>query len=461
LRFQIAFDIAVKTRWIFLSGWLALGLNAASVASVGPDRAARLQTTLTPLGAERAGNAAGTLPAWTGPAASGPSAIDDAQPLYVVTAETAAKYAVNLSEGQRALLASLPGSYSLPVYPAHRRAGAPAGFYAGTLQNATHAFIDSSSPAPQAAITGIPFPVLSQQPSDAGLEAIWNHRLRWRGVSRTRQRMQITASTRGDLGVTRVLERQRFQSIDSAATDGYGVVLGFILRGVIEPRRLAGTIKLSYDPLQAAAVAWQRSPNQPRIQKTQSTGDDTPMIGAEGLFNEDQAEGFSGSPSRYDWKLLGKRELLVPYDAAGFDGAAPDDIFGPRHIRPGLARYELHRVHVVEARLKPTLSSPFARRVFYLDEDSWQVLLADLYDRSDRLVCVQEVHTRIGPEGQLVPTLETAYDLIGRRYFAAATTNRDTPIDYSEISADEFKPSHVEAWARRAGIVPADDRGTW
>jgi hypothetical protein len=439
-------------------GLLLLGAAASARAGVGPELAARLGNGLTPLGGTRAGNAAGTIPSWSGDAAIGSPPVDS-QPLLVVTKENAARYGAELSDGQRALLDRLPESYGLPVYPSRRQAGAPTAFNAGTLQNATRAFLDGTTPAPQNAIGGIPFPILSPPPTEAGLEAIWNHRLRWRGLSRTRRLTQITSSTRGDLGVSQVLERLRFQSIDSPPVDHYGTILTYVLRGVIEPKRLAGTVKLIDEPLQGMTAAWQRGPNQLHFDKTSSAGDDTPVIGTDGLFDEDQFEGFSGPPVRYDWKLLGTRELLVPYDAEHFDGAAPDDIFGPRHIRPTLAHYELHRVRVVEARLKPALIAPFTRRVFYLDEDSWQVLMVDLYDRSDTLVRVQEVHTRVGEQAALVPTLETVYDLPGKRYFGAAMTNRDGRVDFTEIPVDEFRPGHAVPWARRAGVVPADDRG--
>jgi hypothetical protein len=52
------------TRW-FAS--LTLSLLATSVlAAATPDEAAKLGSSLTPLGAEKAGNADGSIPAWTG-----------------------------------------------------------------------------------------------------------------------------------------------------------------------------------------------------------------------------------------------------------------------------------------------------------------------------------------------------------------------------------------------------------
>lgn len=428
-----------------------------AMAGVRPELAAKLDSELTPLGGLRAGDAAGRVPAWSGDSA-GAAGVAGETPLFVIDRDNAARYAEQLGEGQLVLLAALPESYSLPVYPAHRLANAPAAFIAGTRANATAASIEAADAPPQAAVAGIPFPILSTKATDAGLEAIWNHRLRWRGAGRSRVVMQVTSSTRGDLGVTRLREKLAFRPLDTA--DGRkDPVLSYLLRGVIDPPRLAGTVKLVYDTLKGPPLAWQRSPNQPKFEKTGGVGDDTAMIGSEGLFDEDQQEGFSGSPARYDWKLLGTRALYMPYDATDFEGAAPDDIFGPRHIRPGLARYELHRVRVLEARLKPQLIAPFARRVLYLDEDSWQVLAVDLYDRADTLARMQEVHTRVAADGALLPTLEVAYDLRGKRYFAAATTNRDGPVELTDFPAADFDPGKSVLWARRAGIVPATDPG--
>ena len=55
------------TKKLWQSGILTLSLLATSVmAAVSPDEAAKLGNTLTPVGAEMAGNADGSIPAWTG-----------------------------------------------------------------------------------------------------------------------------------------------------------------------------------------------------------------------------------------------------------------------------------------------------------------------------------------------------------------------------------------------------------
>lgn len=79
----------------------------AAAQSAAPDPNL-LKTTLTPMGAERAGNADGSIPEWTGGLVSPPLPPDqpvavhlfeDEQPLYTVNASNMAQYTALLSEG--------------------------------------------------------------------------------------------------------------------------------------------------------------------------------------------------------------------------------------------------------------------------------------------------------------------------------------------------------------------------
>src|SRR3954463_2787464 len=89
----------------------------------------RLGQDLTPLGAEKAGNADGSIPAWTGgittpPAgytkgAHHPDPFKDDQVLFTITAANADKYADKLTAGSVALLKAY-ADYSMPVYATHR-----------------------------------------------------------------------------------------------------------------------------------------------------------------------------------------------------------------------------------------------------------------------------------------------------------------------------------------------------
>ena len=104
---------------------LGLGSNLA-LAKITAEEAATLGgDTLTPVGAERAGNADGSIPPWTGgltefPAGyvEGERLVDpfaDEEPLFTITAENVDQYADKLTPGQIAMfkryLGTTPSRY--------------------------------------------------------------------------------------------------------------------------------------------------------------------------------------------------------------------------------------------------------------------------------------------------------------------------------------------------------------
>lgn len=442
----------------------ALLLAGAAEASVPPDTAARLGTSLTPLGGERAGNAAGTIPAWEGAPAPPPGwqpgnryadPYPDETPLLAIDQANAAGYAAHLSPGQQALLRRYAGSYRLTVYPGHRNYAAPDAYYAGTLRNASRAFLEKPGLPPSQAVAGIPFPF-----PGSGAEVAWNERLRWRGPGREGTYVQASVSEDGIASQVRLAERARFDAIDAAPYRKYGQVLACSAVAVFEPAKLAGAIRLVYDTLKPPPTAWQRSPGQRFISSSGSAGGDTPVLAANGLLDEDQVEGFSGAPDRYDWTLDGKRELYVPYNAyrahdAGFSYAA---LLGPHHLNPDAARYELHRVWVLQGRCRPEQSCQWPRRTLYLDEDSWQVLLAELYDRDDRLAVLQEMHWLMAYDQPApLPVLQVVYDLVNGRYLATGMNNQAPETRFIRPELDSLAPDEMSGWAHRIGAVPPRD----
>ena len=284
----------------------------------------------------------------------------------------------------------------MQVYPSRRSYSAPDAWYAGTFKNATRAYMDvtpdKSQATPQHAVAGIPFPILDNNP-DAGVEAVWNERLRWRGPGRERSYVVAGVGSDGAANLVRMHERLRFQSIDAPPENKkIGTVLEFSARVVLEPAALVGALKLEYDAVLPPPQVWQFSPGQFRISRVADGGGDTPALGANDMVDEDQFEGYEGSPARYQWTLLGKRELLVPYNAARLHarGLNYADLLSSHHLNPQLARYELHRVWVVQGKCRSGGPCAYLRRTLYLDEDSWTVLAAELYDREDRLAGYQE-----------------------------------------------------------------------
>jgi hypothetical protein len=96
---------------------LLFALTAASAsifAAVSEEEAATLKTTLTPMGAERAGSADGSIPAWDGgytapfpgvvPGRARPDPFAAEKPLYSISAKNMAAHLGKLTEGTQALL---------------------------------------------------------------------------------------------------------------------------------------------------------------------------------------------------------------------------------------------------------------------------------------------------------------------------------------------------------------------
>jgi hypothetical protein len=455
-------------------------LAATAAASVGPERAAQLQGRFTPLGGERGANAEGTIPAWDGglspqhrpenwqPGGRYVDPYPGDKPLLTIDKGNAATYAAKLSPGEQALLAQYPDSYRLPVYPTRRSYAAPDAFYTGTYHNALQAFLgdpgdkkDKDKPAdpagqvPLKAVAGIPFPF-----PDDGNEAMWNQRLRWRGTERQRIYLQMSVTPDGAASLVRLAERARYDSLEGTPRKHLGVVLAYTASAVFEPAKLAGTLKLVWDSLLPPGKVWQRSPGQVFINSTNEASGDTPALGANGLLHEDQSEGYSGSPGRYEWKLRGKRELFVPYNAYRLhdEAVAYSELPGAHNLNPDLARYELHRVWVVEGRCRPNASCAWPHRTLYLDEDSWAVLLAEVYASDDHLAQVQEVHTLMAwDQPVLLPALEAVYDLDSKRYLISGMNNQAPEVSFAPTEPDAFDADEMRSWAKKLGAVAPRD----
>jgi hypothetical protein len=86
-------------------------------------------------------------------------------------------------------------------------------------------------------------------------------------------------------------------------------------------------------------------------------------------------------------------------------------------MNPDLERWELHRVWVVEATLKEGKRHIYAKRVIYVDEDSWIIVATDQYDARGQLFVSQFMPTPFSYD-QLAPTtsLQYYYNFIAGNY---------------------------------------------
>lgn len=112
---------------------------------------------------------------------------------------------------------------------------------------------------------------------------------------------------------------------------------------------------------------------------------------AEGLPHIGKNANFCSNPAEYEWKYTGKREILVPYNC---DEASVDNEYDPQlHCpKPGSVRWEIRLVWIVEGALHKGESNVLILRRFYIDAESWLILLGEGYDHTGELVNFYMLH---------------------------------------------------------------------
>ena len=433
-------------------------------AKVSVADAAKLDNELTPVGAVRAGNPDGSIPAWTGGITALPAGYNKGdhhadpfgndQVLYTITGANYKEYVANLSPGQVKLFETYPDTYKMPVYPTRRSASYPDSVYAATKSNALNAELLQGGNGIQNATMGIPFPIPQN-----GLEAIWNHTLRFRGDAVTRFGGQAAVTEGGAYTIIGFEEQLMIKYAEAGLTPAQLMdenILFKFKQSVTKPSRLAGTALLVHetvDQVKTPRQAWTYNTGQRRVRRAPNVAYDTPGSATDGLRTTDDYDMYNGSPNRYNWELKGKQELYVAYNSYKLhsDQLTYDDILKSHHINPDLTRFEKHRVWVVEANLKDEFRHVYVKRVFYIDEDSWQVLVADSYDDRGGLYRVALAY---GLNYYEVPspwsTLEVYHDLNSRRYLATGLDNEEEMYDFSvELSDREFTPQALRREGKR------------
>ncbi|MDP6677581.1 MAG: DUF1329 domain-containing protein [Verrucomicrobiota bacterium] len=434
----------------------------AGVATATAQSAADLGKSLTPLGAEKAGNAAGTIPAWEGGITQPPSGYKsgdhhpdpfaDDKPSATINAANAEQYADNLTEGHKALLARYASTYKMPVYPTRRSASAPQDIYDATKANVASAKLVDGGNGVSGASRGAPFPL-----PKTGQEVIWNHLLRYRGLGGLRTVGQVAPTRSGNYTLVQLEEKFLWNYHQlGAATESVGNVLAYFEQKVTAPARLAGTILMVHetlDQVKESRRAWVYNTGQRRVRRAPQVAYDNPGTASDGMRTSDQLDMFNGGIDRYDWKLVGKREVYVPYNSYKLhsDSLKVADIVTPLHINQEHSRYELHRVWVVEATLKEGKRHIYAKRRFYVDEDSWAVLVVDQYDNRDRLWRVSEGHSiNYYDILSFWSTLEVHMDLLSGRYLAHGLDNENEMYDFSyQSKSSDYTPAALRRRGRR------------
>lgn len=434
-----------------------LTLTAMMVPAAAQQSAAdRLSDDLTPIGAERSGNADGTIPPWQGGLSTLPDAADgwspdqgphpdpfaDDRSLYTITKANFEDYETLLTDGYKALLKAYP-DYAMPVYTSRRSCPVPDAAAAASRRNAENAALTADGNGVTGALMTSPFPITSN-----GLEMIWNHILRWRGHKVTRGHASARVNPDGSRDMTRFIDATLFQWSDPTLTDPVELdnKMLYYRSETTAPAREAGAIVLAHETINRITEPrniWQYVPGLRKVHRAPDIAYDNPAPGSGGLSTADSINGFNGAPDRYQWRFVGKAEKLIPYNNYRLASASYDDLLTPLFPNPDLMRYERHRVWIVEARRKADQRHLYARRVFYIDEDSWRIALVEIYDDRDNLWRVQELPQLIYYEAGICGGAASfIFDLPSGRYLASSLRSQEQPINNNAtLSASQFTPS--------------------
>lgn len=443
--------------------WLSLVLAAGAgvaLAKISPEEIARLGKDLTPLGGEMAGNKDGTIPAWTGgitkppanykPGMHHPDPYSEDKPLFTISAANMNQYQDKLTPGYQSML-KLYNTFKINVYPTRRSASTPKRIYDATAKVAATAELVNNGDGIAHTVIGIPFPI-----PKSGIEVIWNHLVRFRGNVALRHFAQAALTRGGEYTLVEFEDEFNLRySYEDMTEEKLANRLAYFKQEVIAPAQLAGGILLVHETLNQVAeprAAWLYNPGQRRVRRAPNVAYDNPGTASDGVRTSDQFDMFNGAPDRYNWNLVGKKEMYVPYNSYKLHSnqLKYKDILMPLHVNPEHCRYELHRVWVVDATLKEGASHLYKRRVFYVDEDSWQILATDMYDNRDQLWRVSEGHVINYYEVPVLwTTLEVHIDLQSGRYLAIGLDNESAMYDFNAVRTPE---DYTPAALRREGV---------
>lgn len=423
------------TKSAILIGLLAFSIaSPVSLGAVSPGEAARLGKDLTPFGSVKTGNEEGTIPAWTGGLTDPPAGYEgtgqhhinpfpDDKVLFTINASNKDQYAEQLSDGVLAMLETYPTSFRVPVYRSRRTHAVPGWVAENIRENAVNAKIVGKGEGLEGAYGGYPFPILHGDNEQKAWQVIWNHLTRWRGISGTRRSSEVAVQSNGDYSLVTSQQEVFFNFYNpEGGEDELDNVIFYYLSFTQSPPRLAGGAILIHETLNQIINprnGWGYNAGQRRVRRAPNLGYDSPIAAADNLRTADDTDIFNGALDRYNWSYKGLRELYIPYNNYRISekGTPYSEILGIAHLNPELTRWELHRVHVVEANLKDGERHIYHKRRFYVDADSWNTVLLDQYDGRGEL---WRVTMGIAKNYYDLPGVWTAldvyHDLRARRY---------------------------------------------
>ncbi|UXJ50252.1 DUF1329 domain-containing protein [Pseudomonas citronellolis] len=374
-------------------------LAGQAIAAPSTEEVAQIGKTLTEFGATIAGNADGSIPAYDpanaltrapvgyapqDPRGGFPYADPYAseKPLFSITAKNMAQYADKLDDGNKALLARY-SDYRIDVYPTHRSAPPlPQWARDNTVKNIAKPRLEAGGLGLADAHAQVPFPI-----PKTGAEAMWNFNTRFFRPYESGNFATYLIDTAGQKTLVTdssvIYEHEYWDNSKSSSEFS-----SRLLNTNKAPAAKSGSKDMRYTPLrmdQKSDSAWTYTPGQRRVRLAPEFKYDTVSAQYGGLITFDEISGFDGKMDRFDFKLVGKKEMYIPYNTYRTSAAATDQLVRQGFANPDLVRWELHRVWVIEATLRPGQRHANPHKMFYLDEDSWNIALYDSYDAANKL----------------------------------------------------------------------------
>ena len=451
---------------------LALLAGGAMAQRMSPENVARLGKDLNPIGGIKAGSEDGLIPQWTGnvvglpaglkwdgPGTTNPDPWPQEQPLFVISADNLDQYRARLSPGQIAMFETYPDTFRMPVYPGHREFAYYPQFYQKVLYNAEHAELVNDNEGITGFVGGAAFVVPSNGP-----ETIWFTRTTGAFETMDGEYSDIAVFPNGTRSTrrSRFLQESPYASRSNPITAEYeypklGEYAGYIMTYVTEPARDKGLITSIFEPYDYAKNArevWRYLPGSRRVRRAPTVGFDTPD-GPGGLKTVDEVRGFNGSMERFDWELLGRQEIFVPYHNYRFDdpSLSYDELLTKFHANPDYMRYELKRVWVAQGTLKAGERHIYGKRRVYVDEDTGFAVITENYDGRGELWKVVLTNNIYDYGGQgYARRAQMYHDLRAGAYIAERLINDSAPMlyDVNPMKGPAyFSPSNVRKLGKR------------
>jgi Protein of unknown function (DUF1329) len=452
---------------------LLAGTSLATAAMIRPGRAQSvaadptlLTTTLTPYGAERAGNADGSIPAWTGGLVSPP--LPPTQPadvqllpfsneasLYEVNANNLAQYQDLVSPGLQRMISKF--GYSLKVFPTHRTAAAPQYVYDNMAKNVTRAKLDPAGGRLgfSGGYGGIPFPIIdTSDPLIGGAQLIWNHLTHFEGFqSHVSMSPAMVVSNKKPTISGGGNAQFIYPYYDpNGSLETYAGYYSKLHGVSLVPESAVGQESLTWHSTNVSLhpdMTWTLVNGEGRVRKAPNEAYDTPVGGYDGIVNIDESQVFYGNPSQYDWNYITKKEMLVAYNNNHLHNVPIGNYVLPDGPDPSVTRWEKHRVWVVEATLHPGIHNVLSRRRFYIDEDTGQALLGESYDGDGNMVRAYVVATRVTPSIPMVnPMYIMSFDVNTSNYVVQGQFSYQSYLSTTYVGPNDpslFQPQEMAA----------------